>query len=281
MLSWYSLAFVLCSCYPPRKTPMKVLMCRPDYFDIEYEINPWMKRENRVDKQRALEQWTRLFETYQNLGVQIELIDQVQGLPDMVFTANAGVVEGRTFVSSHFRHKERQGEEIHFQHWFRNHGYDVRKLTHFQGGEGDALFFRSTHYMGYGFRSDIDAHRELAETIGGMYISLHLIDPYFYDFDTAFCPLGEKGFLYYPHAFDETANKALGDTDGALTMTKEQAFGFVGNSVYVDGKLLASFLDDDLKQKLSHLSIEPILLDVSEFKKAGGGIKCLTLFIER
>ncbi len=217
---------------------MKILMCRPDYFDIEYEINPWMHVESKVDHKRAYEQWEKLYKTYKDLGVEVELIQQIERLPDMVFTANAGICRGRTFVSGNFRYKERKGEEAHFQKWFKGHGYNVKTLSHFQGGEGDALFYRDTLYMGYGFRSDPEVHKELADILGVAFVSLRLIDPYFYDFDTTFCPIGDKGFVYYPLAFSEESKERLAKVDGAIEMTKEQAQGFIGNSVYVDGKLL-------------------------------------------
>lgn len=256
-------------------------MCLPDYFDIEYEINPWMHVENKVDRKKAHEQWGNLYRTYKELGVQIELIQQVEGLPDMVFTANAGIVKGMTFVSGNFRHKERKGEEAHFQKWFTEHGYEVKQLSHFQGGEGDALFYKGTLYMGYGFRSDLQVHKEFASLLCVPFVSLHLIDPYFYDFDTTFCPIGDRGFFYYPLAFDEESRDSLARVDGAIEMTKAQAQGFIGNSVHIDGKLLVGYLDDDLKNKLAKLDVEPVLLDMSEFKKSGGGIKCLTLYLEQ
>ena len=72
----------------------------------------------------------------------------------MVFTANGGTVRGNTFVSGNFRFKERKGEEEHFQKWFQDNGYEVKTLEQYQGGEGDALFYKNTLYMGWGFRSD-------------------------------------------------------------------------------------------------------------------------------
>jgi len=35
----------------------RLLVCPPDYFGIEYEINPWMRLSNRVDHERAVQQW--------------------------------------------------------------------------------------------------------------------------------------------------------------------------------------------------------------------------------
>lgn len=256
-------------------------MCRPDFYDVVYEINPWMDTKNKPNKKLAKKQWETVYKTYLNLGVDVHLIQQVQDLPDMVFTANGGIVKNNMFVSGNYRYPERKGEEKYFQKWFADHGFEIKTLAYSQGGEGDALFYRDTLYMGYGFRSDKTAHAELAELLKVPAVSLQLINPYFYDFDTTFCPVGDRGVLYYPNAYDDEGKEIVKSIEGAIALTNEQAENFVCNSVYVDGKLLVSFLNDDLKKKLNKLDVEPIFLDMSEFKKAGGGIKCLTLYIER
>ena len=257
-------------------------MCPPTNYDVVYEINPWMDVANKPDKNLAKKQWQNLYALYLKLGVEVELIDQPKGLPDMVFTANGGTVYGKTFISGNFRYKERKGEEKHFQNWFKDHGFNVITLNerNFQGGEGDALFYKNILYMGYGFRSEKSSHQEMEKILGIKTVSLKLIDPYFYDFDTTFCPVGDRGVLYYPQAYDEESKEIAKSIENAVPMTKKQASNFVANSVYVDGKLLVGYLDDDLKKKLKKWDVEPILLNMSEFKKAGGGIKCLTLYIE-
>lgn len=260
---------------------MKILMCRPLFYDIEYIINPWMNLSNQPDQKKTFLQWERLYNKYIELGVEVKIIDQVKHLPDMVFTANAGTVRGNLFISGNYRFAQRKGEEEVFQKWFLENGYEVKKLHHFQGGEGDALFYKNCLYMGYGFRSEVKAHKEIEEILKIKVISLRLIDPYFYDFDTAFCPIGNHGFLYYPKAFSKEDCLRLSKIDGAIEMTKEQAENFIGNSVYIKNKLLVSFIDDDLQKKLSSIQVEPILFDMSEFKKAGGGIKCLTLYLDK
>jgi len=256
-------------------------MCPPTFYDIEYIINPWMNLNNQPDIQKAKEEWEHLYNTYRELGVSVEIINQIKGLPDMVFTANAGTVRNNVFISGNYRYKERKAEETYFQHWFKKKGYEVKNLKHFQGGEGDALFYKNTLYMGYGFRSDRKAHAEMKQLLNVDVVSLHLVDPYFYDFDTAFCPLGDKAILYYPPAFAPEDQKKIAKIEGAIMMTKNQAENFIGNSVYVDGKLLVSYIDDDLKQKLASIKVDPIILNMSEYKKSGGGIKCLTLYIEK
>src|SRR6185437_15131232 len=115
---------------------------------------------------------------------------------------------------------------------------------------------------------------EMAKLLDVQKVSLHLIDPYFYDFDTTFCPVGDRGVLYYPDAYDTESKEIAASIPDAVPMTKKQAENFVANSVYINGELLVGYLDDDLKTKLAKWDVEPILLNMSEFKKAGGGIKC-------
>jgi class 3 adenylate cyclase len=76
--------------------PRHYLMCPPTFFDVAYRINPWMDPTVPVDRARALAQWSTLVEAYRAAGHRVELLDPVDGLPDMVFAANgATVVDGR------------------------------------------------------------------------------------------------------------------------------------------------------------------------------------------
>src|SRR5438552_3162397 len=123
------------------KTP-RILMCPPDHYGIEYEINPWMSRARGSTPERARQQWRGLYETLLRLGVQVELMTPRPGLPDLVFTANAGLVFGRRFFSSRFRHEVRARETPYFDAWFAAHDFVVETLpdnTYFEGA-GDALF---------------------------------------------------------------------------------------------------------------------------------------------
>ncbi|OGG14583.1 hypothetical protein A2773_02235 [Candidatus Gottesmanbacteria bacterium RIFCSPHIGHO2_01_FULL_39_10] len=258
----------------------KVLMCRPDYFDIEYEINPWMHMENQVDHDKAFMEWQSVYDSYRAFGVDVELIQQIKGLPDMTFTANGGIVLGDIFVVNNHRHKERKGEEKYFEEWFAKRGYKIFHLKHFQGGQGDALFYRNTLYMGYGFRSDKESHGEIQKILGVKIISLRLINPYFYDFDTAFCPLGDRGVLYYPEAFDQKSRDILKRVENVYPMTRKEAEGFIGNSVLVGDTLFVGYSDDSFKAKIEKLGLKLKVFDMSEFKKSGGGIKCVSLFLD-
>ena len=53
----------------PTQVPRHYLMCRPTYFTVSYEINPWMDRARPVDTALAVSQWERLRDVYLDLGM--------------------------------------------------------------------------------------------------------------------------------------------------------------------------------------------------------------------
>ena len=103
-------------------------MCPPDQYDVDYVINPWMEGNlHKPSRETAAGQWRALYEILAR-DAQVESIVARAGLPDMVFTANAGLALGRKVVLSRFLHRERQGEEEHFKKWFTQHGFEVFEL---------------------------------------------------------------------------------------------------------------------------------------------------------
>src|SRR3989454_1722839 len=204
----------------------RILMCPPDFYGIEYEINPWMSRSRGSTPDRAHQQWRNLHETLVGLGVQVELMTPQQGLPDLVFTANAGLVFGRKFYSSRFRHEVRARETPHFDAWFAAHGFEVLHLpegTYFEGA-GDALFCGPPLFAGYRIRSDVRGHQWLGHTLGKQVLPLELINPRFYHLDTCFCPLAPGEAIYYPVAVDVYGRKVLeGNIPRLLAVQESEA----------------------------------------------------------
>ena len=147
---------------------MRLLMCPPLHYGIQYEINPWMSRSRQSDPQLAQEQWRALYRILQDrLELDVPLVEPRPGLPDMVFTANAGLVWGDRFIVSNFRHQVRRGEAPHFENWFQVRGYEIHHLPAglFFEGEGDLLMCGDLCFAGYRIRSDIGAHDKVAEII--------------------------------------------------------------------------------------------------------------------
>ena len=101
------------------------LMCPPQYFGVEYAINPWMHPEKPVDAALAVAQWEDLRATYVRLGHTVHTIAAEPGLPDMVFAANGACVIGGQVLGARFRYPQRAAEAAAYRDWFTGHGYPV------------------------------------------------------------------------------------------------------------------------------------------------------------
>lgn len=263
---------------------IRYLMCPPDHYDVDYVINPWMEGNiHKSSRDRAVEQWQKLYHILKEHAI-VELAPPQPGWPDMVFTANAGLVLGDTVVLSRFLHKERQGEEPYFKQWFEENGYKVYELPKdlpFEGA-GDALLDREGRWLwaGYGFRSELDSHPYLAKWLDIEVLSLRLIDERFYHLDTCFCPLTDGYLLYYPAAFDSYSNRLIEMRVAAekrIAIAEADAVNFACNAVNVDRIIIMNKASDALKARLTEIGFQVIETPLTEFLKAGGAAKCLTL----
>jgi lysine-ketoglutarate reductase/saccharopine dehydrogenase-like protein (TIGR00300 family) len=263
---------------------LRFLMCAPDHYDVDYVINPWMEGNiHKSSRDRAVEQWQKLYYVLKDRAI-VDLVAPQLGWPDMVFTANAGLVLGKTVVISRFFHKERQGEEPHFKEWFESQGYTVHELPKdlpFEGA-GDALLDREGRWLwaGYGFRSELDSHPYLAQWLDIEVVSLRLMDERFYHLDTCFCPLSGGYLLYYPPAFDSYSNRLIEmrvPPEKRIAIEEADAVNFACNAVNIDSVVVMNKVSDDLKKRLTTVGFEVVETPLTEFLKAGGAAKCLTL----
>jgi lysine-ketoglutarate reductase/saccharopine dehydrogenase-like protein (TIGR00300 family) len=263
---------------------IRFLMCAPNHYDVDYVINPWMEGNiHKSSQERAVEQWEKLHHILKEYAI-VDLVSPQKGLPDMVFTANAGLLLGKTVVLSRFLHKERQGEEPYFKQWFEENGYTVYELPKdlpFEGA-GDALLDREGRWLwaGYGFRTELDSHPYLAKWLDIEVLSLRLIDERFYHLDTCFCPLKNGYLLYYPPAFDSYSNRLIEmrvPKEKRIAITETDAVNFACNAVNVDHIVVMNKASQELKARLSEAGFQVLETQLTEFLKAGGAAKCLTL----
>jgi N-dimethylarginine dimethylaminohydrolase len=294
----------------------RVLMCRPDYYGVRYEINPWMRVGRDADPKRAQAQWQELHDTLERrLRVQVELIDADEHWPDMVFTANAGLVVGRKYVASNFRHAQRSGEACLFWKWFADRRYTCISLPLDRcfEGEGDALWAGDgpgagaagtpargpglaqeappgaggerdcpTLVAGYHFRSDLGGDELLADVIRCRVIGVELRQERFYHLDTCLAPLGPTAAIWHPPAFDDYARQAIRDLfPDLIELDSAEAMRFAANAVVVGRGVVLNAGCPRLSAELERRGYEVFSVDLSEFMKAGGAAKCLVLWLER
>jgi ornithine--oxo-acid transaminase len=258
-------------------------MCPPAHFDVAYAINPWMDPSAGVDRALAQRQWDALVEVLRDAGAEVEVLDPLPGLPDLVFTANLGLVDGDAFIPARMRHPERRPEPAHAEAWFRARGFEIRRLGHdvFQEGAGDALPFGTTLVGGHSTRSSAAAYVELARLAEGRILPVALVDERLYHVDIAFCPLDARSALIAPSAFDAEGLALLTAlVPDPIWLTSEEAAAFCANAVVVGRTVVMAACTPRLELELRERGLQPVVVDVSEFLKAGGGPRCLTLALD-
>jgi N-dimethylarginine dimethylaminohydrolase len=256
----------------------RYLMCRPTYFAVDYAINPWMDPYAPVDAARAVVQWNALVEAYRALGHTVEFIDPLPGLPDMVFAANGACVVDGTVLGVQFRHPERAPEAPAYLGWFADRCYDTHEAKWVNEGEGDFLLAGDLLLAGTGFRTEPAAHDQAQELFGRPAITLRLVDPRYYHLDTALCVLGDGNVAYLPEAFSPGSAAVLRRLyPDAVLATPEDA-AVLGLNAVSDGRHVVLPAEaTGLIGRLAATGYEPVPVDLSELRKAGGGPKCCTL----
>jgi len=265
----------------------RFLMCPPTFFGVEYVINPWMEGQiHATNNELARAQWQRLHATLtEQAGVAS--LPPVRGLPDLVFTANAALLYGKRAVLSSFRFAERRPESQQFASWLRADGFEVHELpsdVYFEGA-GDALFDRaaSVLWLGHGQRSDIQVKRYLEEIFHIEVQPLRLRNPSFYHLDTCFCPLEGGHVLYFPAAFDEEGNAAIEARVAAekrIPVSDDDALHFACNAVNLEGRIVLNAASSSLSEQLRRRGFQVTTTALTEFIRAGGAAKCLSLRLD-
>ena len=258
-------------------------MCPPEHFEVLYEINSWMHTEVQVDPERARAQWDSLVASLSASGAEIELLEPVVGLPDLVFTANAGLVNGGQYVPARFRHPERQAEVPHDVAWFEAHGYRVEPLpagvSH--EGAGDALPFGGVLLSGYRSRSDAASHAPLSHLTGVAVRSVELVEPRLYHLDLTFCPLDRRRAIVAPTGWDRYGCKVVEAlVPEPLVLEDHEALSFCANSVVVGTTVHMPSCPPPVGRQLEQWGFEVAVHDMDEFLKAGGACRCLTLALD-
>ena len=263
-----------------RRSPMPrhYLMTPPRHFAVEYAINPWMDTSVPVDTHLALNQWEALRQTYKELGHTVELVEPVAGLPDMVYAANGGMMVNGRAVSARFAFPQRAGESAAYAEWMTRHGYRPADTRHTNEGQGDLLVIGSIILAGYGFRTERQAHDEIAAALQMPVVSLELVDPRFYHLDTALAVLDNTTIAFYSPAFSEQSRAQLLELfPDAIEVSSADAFVLGLNAVSDGLNVVLPAAATGFIEQLREAGFRPIGIDLSELLKGGGSVKCCTL----
>jgi N-dimethylarginine dimethylaminohydrolase len=264
----------------PERAPSirRYAMTAPTFFTVEYAINPWMDTSVDVDTHLAYSQWETLRQTYKELGHTVELIEPIVGLPDMVYAANGGVMVNGKAVTARFAYPQRADESAAYAEWMTRHGYRPADTRHTNEGQGDLLVVGSIMLAGHGFRTQRQAHDEIAAIVQMPVVSLELVDPRFYHLDTALAVLDATTIAYYPPAFsDPSRTKLLELFPDAIEVGSADAYVLGLNAVSDGLNVVLPAAATGFAEQLRTAGFRPIGIDLSELLKGGGSVKCCTL----
>ena len=265
----------------------RYVMVRPDHFRIDYAINPFMDLADQPDPVRASEQWHDLVATIERLGGTVDALPQRADAPDMVYAMNLGLglvrEDGdRHVVLSHMRYPQRRMETDTAQPWFAGLGF----TTSYVGREGvgahveagDAFAFGDALVVGYGPRTEELALKHLAAELGIRVRGVRITHPGMYHLDLAFCPLDSRRAMVCPAALDDASAAALLDlVPEPLVLSEEEALTtFCANSIVIGRTVVMPACPDRVRAQLEAWGFTIEIVDVSEFHKGGGSIRCLT-----
>jgi len=270
-----------------------VLLCPPAYFDVVDRKNSYMLPNTSVDQENAQRQWQALCSALEQTGCQVETIAPAPGLEDMVFAANQVFVGfheriGKFIVPSRMVHASRRREVPFYVEWYRQRGFKIIELDlgadHLEG-HGDLLWHPdwSRIYAGYGFRSTqagVEKFRAAMSKMEIPVVPLRLVDPYCYHLDTCFCPLNDEAVLIFPGAYSPESLATLRQFWPRVhELTTGEAHRFMGNGIVANGSYLTPYITPHLETILRQEGLAPVIVDTSEFEKAGGSLFCMKAFL--
>jgi len=283
---------------PDAAAGARILVCRPDFFEVSYQINPFMDPGAWAEDADTLthlarQEWQALHDTFLKVGIDLYTVPPVAGLPDMVFTANAAIVLDGKCLVARFKHPERQGEEAVFLEFFeglKRQGLvsDVRMMPEgvFQEGAGDCVWDRKREFFwaGYGQRSDEAAARPIAEYFGKEVVNLELATPEFYHMDVSLCPLTNGDILYHPDAFTPHSlgllKERVEDPAKLIAVERADAEKLAVNSVNVGMDVVMAHAGEALQAQLRERGYTPHIVPLTAFRRSGGAAFCLTLRLD-
>jgi len=263
----------------------RYLMVAPDHFRVDYEINPFMHLGDQPDLALTRTEWDAIATAITAAGGEVEVLAQRSDAPDMVYAMNLGFAlegpSGPEVVLSHMRFPQRQMETETAEAWFQDHGAAVKRIgghdvgAHFEAG--DAFAWRGDLVVGFGPRTDRLALKHLAMELDVRVHGLRTVHPGMYHLDLAFCPLDSERAMVCLEALDEpSVARVLSLVPDPLVLTEAEAMTFCANSIVLGRTVIMPACPDRVRRQLEAWGFEVVVVDVTEFLKGGGAVRCLT-----
>lgn len=283
----------------------KVLMSGVDYFNDLAAINPFMDASVPIDLSYAAEEHAAIKSAFETAGIEVTQVKPPESCQDGVYTANWGLERGGVVVLARLPNA-RQKEEAYARAVFESLGKQIVEVpsNYKFSGQGDALPCGNFLFCGSGYRSDPEAQKFAAQTLGYERIQLQTIpqlgadskpvinahsgwpDSFFYDLDLALSIIkppqsGQKGLIAWcPKAFLPESQKTLqefNEVDKIEVSYREAVEAYACNLVSTSKTVIMNQGAPQLQAALEALGLKTVLLKNPELAKGGGSIRCTSV----
>jgi N-dimethylarginine dimethylaminohydrolase len=268
----------------PQFTRPTFLMCPPEWYEVDYVLNPWMAGNvHRSSRDLAFAQWKGMHNVLRSVA-DVRLLHPEPGCPDMVFLGHGALIHHGVAAVSSFDPPQRRAETSYLRRWLISQGFllwETPRETPFEG-EGDIVFndVGTALWAAHGVRTCRASHRHIADAWHVPVTSLHLSDPRFYHLDTCFTPLAGGFLLYYPGAFDAASRAAIEAAypeNKRIAVSEQDATRMACSALNLGRTVFTGEISPELAQRLFDTGFDVVQLELSEFIKGGGGAKSLAL----
>ncbi|QUG99952.1 amidinotransferase [Saccharopolyspora erythraea] len=285
------------------------LLNAPFSFSTEVANNIWMEEideeERRPDYRRAMAQFLTLYRFLAAEGMVYLLpTPRPDGLQDLVFTANLGIVLEHlpardTVVVSNFTSPPRAGETGVGVRFFESMGYRVVvPETKFEG-EAELKHLHDDVYVGgYGIRSQRETYEWMERTFDMTVVPLAQRDPHLYHLDCAVFPITREQTLVCTGVLEQEELRLLEKHTEVVDVSVDAAYTGLCNSVRLNNLILnASHVHElsagseeyrqeiaknrELEDVATRLGFEIALVNLSEYHKSGALLSCMVMHLNR
>lgn len=281
----------------PSQLPFPVFaLCPPTYADNSIKNNPTMKEYSEpIDRERFMAEWYNLYNVLA-ANALVYIIPPVKGLGDMTYVNSFAylphVEDQDTIVLSNFTAEGRPGEEVAAGALFKALGYRVVQCPFKFEGEPELKHLRENLYLGgYGFRSDLRAHRWLTKEFDAKIIPIKETDPILYHLDCSVFPIGAYNTILCAEIMERETVREIEKITNVIPVSRADAHAGICNSlrcedcVYNSSPLANMKRTDDNYEEERHkndrlekicgdLGQELLFFGLPECEKAGAKLSC-------
>ncbi len=228
------------------------------------------------DIRKALTQHKAYCQALRECGLSVTVLDPDNRFPDSTFVEDTAVIIGQLAVLTRPGVASRMGEVEAIREHIQNELPRVEEIISpgtLDGGdvcEADGHFF-----IGISHRTNETGARQLAAFLAAAGYTASFVD---------ICEL--KGILHLKSGIAHLGDKDLVVWDELAGFPEFQGYNLIrvpreeyyaANCVAVNERVLVADDFPSFQERIANAGYDPLVLDVSEFRKMDGGLSCLSL----